>query len=575
MCGIYGFVGNGIYDCYKLFMKIKHRGPDQSIFIDNNTYKIGFHRLSIHDLSINGMQPFTYSTDIETIYILCNGEIYNYEELKKEVYTYDNNIWNYGKYEFKSYSDCEVLLPLFLKYGINFAHKLDGEYAIAIFHIINGQQYLYLIRDRFGVRPLYYTVFNNNFSFSSEMKSLTYGENNIYHVEPSTIMKIEFSDLSNLKVLKKKYYDISNVKIMDNVYNINFNDIINNRDIINTSDFELLFKPEIIKNLNTIQQNIRSILTESVKLRLSSDVEIGCLLSGGLDSSLIASIASRLLRAQGKTLKTFCIGMKNSPDVKYALNVAEFIGSHHTTIEIPEEEFLKAYEEIVNITETYDITTNRATTAQYLISKWISENTNIKVILVGDLSDEICSGYLYFHKTPNPYESHLENIKLLKDNHCFDLLRTDRGIAWNGLEARVPFASHKFVNYYLSIYPELRMAKNNIEKWLLRISFEGYLPNDVLYRKKEAFSDGISSNENSWFNILQRNIEHKISDEDFERLKINYNPEIKSKEALNLRLIFDEIFVGQEHILPYYWMPNWIECNGNPSARILDVYHEN
>jgi asparagine synthase (glutamine-hydrolysing) len=568
MCGIFGFIGKKEFDFYKLFMKIKHRGPDQSIFIDNNDYKIGFHRLAIHDLSIKGMQPFMYSDDETTIYITCNGEIYNYVKLKNE----------FPEYNFKSNSDCEVLIPLFLKYGIQFIDKLDGEFAISIYHITKTKKTLYLARDRFGVRPLFYTYFYNNFAYCSEMKGLMFineeFDNEVCVVEPGSVLKIDFDDLDNVIVRKKKYYSVENIKLMENNLNIHFQEILEYKNLINTEAFEIYINSEeIINELDIIKDNIRQILTNSVRLRLSSDVEVGCLLSGGLDSSLIASIASRILQETGKKLNTFCIGMKNSPDVQYALKVAEFIGSNHTTIELPESEFLKAYEKIVEITETYDITTNRATTAQYLVSKWIAENTNIKVILVGDLSDEICSGYLYFHKAPNAYESHDENIRLLKDNFYFDLLRTDRGIAYNGLEARVPFASHHFVNYYLSIYPELRMAKDNIEKWLLRISFEGYLPNEVLYRKKEAFSDGISSDNNSWYSIIQQNINNLYDDECLKLNKNKYELEIPTKEALHLRLKFEELYPEQGNILKYYWMPNWVECNGNPSARVLEVYN--
>ena len=542
MCGIFGFIGKNKINLYNFFMKIKHRGPDQSIYIDNNEYKIGFHRLAIHDMTINGMQPFMHSSENQTIYIYCNGEIYNYIKLKEE----------FKDYNFKSNSDCEILLPLYLKYGINFVDKLDGEFAIAIFDIQKNNKNCYIIRDRLGVRPLFYTIFNNNFGFCSELKGLTFGENYIDPLEPSTIMNINFTNINKLNIKRKKYYNIE--MITPNKTKLTFNDFIDTNE------------------LKDIKKNINEILTKSVELRLSADVEIGCLLSGGLDSSLIASIASKLLKKTGKKLKTFCIGMKNSPDVKCALQVAEFINSVHTTVEIPEDEFLKTYEYITKITETYDITTNRATTAQYLISKYIKENTNIKVILVGDLSDEICSGYLYFHKAPNENVSHNENIRLLKDNYLFDLLRTDRGIAYNGLEARVPFASHHFINYYLSIYPILRYAPNIIEKWLLRSSFEGYLPNEILYRKKEAFSDGISSNENSWYSILQNKINTVITDEYFENHKNDYNIEIPSKEGLYIRIQFNKFYLNQDDVLKYYWMPKWIECNGNPSARVLSIY---
>ena len=206
-------------------------------------------------------------------------------------------------------------------------------------------------------------------------------------------------------------------------------------------------------------QEIRIKFRQAVKTRLDSDREMGCLLSGGLDSSLVAATAADILRKEHRKLRTFCIGMANSPDVKYAQQVADHIGSIHTVVEVPEEEWLNNIENIVRATETFDITTVRASTGLYLISKWIAENTDVKVLLTGEGSDEVTGGYLYFHNSPNPEEFHNECLRLLNDLYYYDCLRADRAISCSGLEARVPFLDHHFVDLYLSLDPKLRMPQ--------------------------------------------------------------------------------------------------------------------
>ena len=540
MCGIWGLLGT--YEStkiYDLFNTIKKRGTNNSILINNNNYKIGFHRLSIMDLSIKGDQPFTYSDDNRTIYIICNGEIYNHIDLRKEFE---------GSYDFKSNSDCEVLIPLYLKYGMEFIDILDAEYAFAIFDFTKDvesgkiKRNLYLSRDHLGIRPLFYTIIKNSIAFCSEMKGLLFEDNKINILEPRTFMHFSYDIYDTLFSYSKEYYKIGN-------------------------------KPFIMNNINLIHYNIRELLIKSVHGRLNSDQEIGALLSGGLDSSLLCSIASRELLSHGRKLKTFCIGMPGSPDVEYSKKVAEFIQSDHTILEITQEELLNAIEEVIYHIETYDITTIRASVGQYVISKKIAQLTNIKVIIVGDVSDELTAGYLYFHKAPNAISSHNENIRLLNNLHYFDILRTDRGIASHDLEARVPYGSRDFIDYYLSIDPELRIPHYGQEKWLLRNAFKGFLPDEVLFRRKEAFSDGISKEEKSWYIIIQERVEESMSDEYFEINKMKYFDTIipHTKEALYYRELFEKYYKNQGHILKEYWMPKWSNTN-DPSARTLEIY---
>jgi asparagine synthase (glutamine-hydrolysing) len=491
------------------------------------------------DLSIKGDQPFTYSDDVRTIYIICNGEIYNHLELRKE---FDE------LYEFKSNSDCEVLIPLYLKYGMDFIKMMDAEYAFAIFDFTRDiesgkiKKKLYLSRDHLGIRPLFYTIIENSIVFSSEMKGLQF-ENNVINIcEPRTSMCFSYNNDNIL------------------IYNIN-------------EYYKIGENPTVIQNIDIINHNIRKLLIESVCNRLNSDQEIGALLSGGLDSSLICSIASQELLKRGKTLKTFCIGMAGSPDVEYSKKVAEFIKSDHTILEISQEEMLDAIDEVVYHIETYDITTIRASVGQYIVSKKIAQLTDIKVIIVGDVSDELTSGYLYFHNSPDAVSSHNENIRLLNNIHYFDILRTDRGIASHDLEARVPYGSRYFIDYYLSIDPELRVPKNGQEKWLLRNAFIGYLPDEVLFRRKEAFSDGISNQEKSWYVIIQEKISETMTDEYFNINKIKYQNTIipHTKEALYYRELFEKFYKNQGHVLKEYWMPKWSNTT-DPSARTLKIY---
>jgi asparagine synthase (glutamine-hydrolysing) len=339
----------------------------------------------------------------------------------------------------------------------------------------------------------------------------------------------------------------------------------------------------------------RTLLTKSIVDRLQSDREIGCLLSGGLDSSLVASIASVELKKQGRILRTFSIGMEGSPDVKYAKIVADHIGSSHTNFDVPQNEWIESIRDVIKISETFDITSVRATTGQYLICKKIAETTNIKVLLIGDGSDEATGGYLYFHKAPEPMALHFETQRLLHWIHYFDVLRADRGVASNGLEARVPFLSHKFIDFYFQVDPVLRMPTthtlstgqtNVYEKYLLRKSFDktNLLPECVLWRKKEAFSDGVSSESKSWYTIVQEMVEKEITDEQFDLIKSkyqNYQDETNNqiviphtKEALYYHMIFDEFYPDQYHTIPYYWMPKWIDNASDPSARTLQIYKD-
>ena len=307
-----------------------------------------------------------------------------------------------------------------------------------------------------------------------------------------------------------------------------------------------------------------------------SDREIGSLLSGGLDSSLISSLVNKYYA--GQRLKTFSIGMPGSIDLKYAKEVANFIGTDHRQIEISETSFLQAIETVIYNIESYDTTTVRASVGNYLVSKYIRDNSDCKVIFNGDGSDEVCGGYIYMKNAPSGSDFQQECERLVSEIHRFDVLRSDRSTSSNGLEARTPFLDKEFVSYYLSINPEEKTFNKNkrIEKYLLRKAFAdmNILPESILWRRKCAFSDGVSSREKSWHVVLKNFIDKQISDIEFktESAQINHCKPIL-KESYYYRKIFESFFPKHGSLIPYYWMPRWVKTD-DPSARELFGYIE-
>jgi asparagine synthase (glutamine-hydrolysing) len=568
MCGIWMYLLKStdskmtdfISQLYDNFMKTVNRGPDRStleLLHNPSNIMLGFHRLSIMDPTIKGDQPFKFEYDNRTIWTICNGEIYNYNEL---AHKYNLHL--------TSGSDCEVIPHLYKLKGIDVLCKeLVGEYAFIIIDVDmkTGKGNIYACRDRFGIRPLFYSFDEHTMNFSSEVKSVV-NKKNVKVFPPRNYMHLSKTD---------KEWDFNGFTCY-----YNFDSHKHTVKYLTTEN----------TGLDKIKTRVRETFIESVRSKLFSDRPLGCLLSGGLDSSLIASIASRFLKEKGQKLKTFSIGLEDSTDEYYAKLVAKHIDSDHTHIKFDQEDFINALKDVIYTTETYDITTVRASTGQYLVSKWISQNTDIKVLLIGDGSDELTAGYMYFHKAPTPEELHLENVRLLQDIHYYDVLRADRGIAENGIEARVPFLDHRFVDLYLSIDPKLRhprtykeYSNNALEKWLLRESFniDDYLPQEVLFRKKEAFSDGVSSVKKSWYQIVQEYSNNIYSDEylksEQERIQFNSPP---SKEALYFRKMWEGFYGTYEEspdtskIIPYFWLPQWCGNIKEPSARVLEVYNE-
>lgn len=534
MCGVFAYLGEPKSKNFLLmgFNKLSGRGPDKSkleiVKSDKDSCLIyGFHRLAINDFSPLGDQPMCQGSNT----LICNGEIFNYQQLISE-----NN------FEYQSGSDCEIILHMYKKYGIEeTVSKLDAEFAFILYD--GEKDIVYSARDPFGVRPLFIgTDEKKNMYFSSEIKGISDLCCQIERFPPGYIWNSKDKSLN-------RYYDYS------------FPLRINN----------LEYSEE------QITDKLRELLIAAVDKRLMSERPIGCLLSGGLDSSLISSIVSKRFKEQNKgELNTFSIGMPGSTDLKYAKMVAEHIGSNHHHIELSIDDFLKAIPEVIYSIESYDTTTVRASVGNYLVGKFIKENTDITVVYNGDGSDEM-SGYLYLRNAPNEKLFQEECVSLLKNIHMFDCLRSDRSISsrWS-LESRTPFLDKDFVSYYMSIDPKLKMySQSKIEKYLLRKAFEkdNYLPKDVLWRPKEAFSDGCSSNEKSWYKIIQDYVDIFISDEQFEQLRKNYThnpPEIK--ESLYYRQIFETHFENHTNIIDFFWLPKWCGDQKDPSARALSIY---
>lgn len=502
--------------------RTESRGPDMTKIFDLQSGILGFQRLSIMDLSTSGMQPFTNNKDAA----ICNGEIYGFREIKKKLIK--------KGYNFISDSDCEVLLPMYYEYGLDMFSKLDAEFAAVIY---DGEKDSYIAaRDPIGIRPLYYGYSKSgNIIFASEAKNLVNLTDKITPFPPGHY----YSDGEFIC-----YCDITAV---DHNY----------------------FKDD----LEVISKEIHDRLVSAIEKRMDADASVGFLLSGGLDSSLVCAIAKKIYPE--KQIKTFCIGMtEDAIDLKYAKEVANYIDSDHTPLYMSKEEVIESLDEVIKILGTYDITTVRASIGMYLLCKKIHETSDVKVLLTGEISDELF-GYKYTDFAPNAEEFQKESIKRIKELHMYDVLRADRSISSNSLEARVPFGDLDFVRYVMSINPEIKLNKYNMGKYLLRHAFQDdYLPSNILYREKAAFSDAVG---HSMVDYLKEYSESKYSDEEFESLceKYKYHAKPFTKESLLYREIFEKYYPKQAEMIVDFWMPNksWDGCNvSDPSARVLSNY---
>jgi asparagine synthase (glutamine-hydrolysing) len=614
MCGIFTLLNNNTTFTQefieKQFMKGKNRGPEFSVLTNIMIHAIfGFHRLAINGLNEQSNQPLR----LGDIALICNGEIYNYKELYKLMdATPETN------------SDCEVILHLYKNYGIEQAlQMLDGVFSFVLidFRLNLEHAKIYIARDPYGVRPLYIlkpTAYQPN----------TLCDSNIIAVASELKVLSEF-----YKTMKEKNNETEKTYIIDSLNSLDAN-TIQNRNTKHTieqflpgtySEYYLPYKvssawtpcKENIKYHTTgfmsniydtlrdeeyVLNNIQFYLKNAVFKRCSTtERPIACLLSGGLDSSLIAALVNQYHVTNGlSTLETYSIGLEGSEDLYYARIVADYLGTTHTEIIVTEKDFLDVIPQVIHTIESYDTTTVRASIGNWLLGKYISENSMAKVIFNGDGSDELMGGYLYMHKAPDSIEFDKESRRLLNDIYMYDVLRSDKSISSHGLEPRTPFLDRSWVQYYLSIPVNMRnhSIDKRCEKYLVRKAFSGgcyvnhedkpLLPEVILWRKKEAFSDGVSKTSRSLYEIIQEftdklffsehhvNI-HEISNkEDFIKHicnKENGNAHLlpTTSEQYYYRKIFETYYRGLSCILPYFWMPRFVEAK-DASARTLSLY---
>ena len=515
----------------EMAQKVRHRGPDWSGIYSSDNAILAHERLAIVDPT-SGKQPIISEDGLKVIAV--NGEIYNHKNLKNRFA---------ADYDFRTESDCEVILALYEKKGINFLNDLNGIFAFALYDSSNDK---YLIaRDHMGIIPLYMGWDKDDiFYISSELKSLEGVCDKIELFPPG-----HYLESSSMNLVK--WYDPEWVSY------------------------------EHVKDSETSIKAIHDSLSAAVKRQLMSDVPYGVLLSGGLDSSITSALAkkfaSKRIESNDKQdawypqLHSFSVGLKDAPDLKAARIVADHIGTIHHEINFTVQEGIDAIRDVIYHLETYDITTIRASTPMYLIARAI-KSLGIKMVLSGEGADELFGGYLYFHKAPNAKEFHEETVRKLDKLHQYDCLRANKSLAAWGIEGRVPFLDKEFIDVAMNINPEDKMIKNGrIEKWVLREAFKDYLPESVLWRQKEQFSDGVGY---SWIDSLKDLVSKEVSDNNLENASKIYPINTpRNKEEYYYRSIFNNHFPSDASAMSVPSVPS-VACS-TPQALEWDEAFKN
>jgi asparagine synthase (glutamine-hydrolysing) len=580
MCGIFALLNNvntlNIYTIHKAIEAGKKRGPESTNVTESLEEKLlfAFHRLAINGLDEISGQPMT----IDNITLICNGEIYNYKALFKSIGVVPT-----------TNSDCEIIIHLYKKFGIETTLRmLDGVYSFVLYDNTKyGNKIVHIARDPFGVRPLYIMECNpktrhRNYDMkthrhasepiiavASELKVL----NKLLNDEDVPLTCTSLTDTSMIQSFHIKQFQpgthSSYIKSEDDLY---WESSYVNKQYYYLIDTYSAVSPTV--DISSYQKTLYEKLNDAVRKRVigTCDRPIACLLSGGLDSSLITALVNKYYSVGGRVLETYSIGMEGSEDLRHAKIVANYLGTKHTEVILTPEEFFNAIPEVIEVIESYDTTTVRASVGNYLIGKYIASHSEAKVIFNGDGSDELTGGYIYFLKAPSNIEFDNECRRLLRDIHAFDVLRSDKCISSNGLEPRTPFLDATFVEYYLSIPSTIRNPILPVEKFLLRDTIDVYdntlLPQEILWRSKEAFSDGVSGNAGLWFEIIKA----KVAELDIQSIETNINTPT-THEQLYYRSIFDKVYPGCADITPYFWMPKYVNAT-DASARSLEIYKQ-
>jgi len=483
---------------------LSHRGPDDYRTKTLGKCRMDFYRLAINDLTDAGMQPFVKENEM----LICNGEIYNHRDFRDGTE--------------KSNSDCEVLLPLIRDHGMmKTLDLINGDFA---FVWTDGKRVM-AARDPVGVRPLFYTRYaENSIAFASEIKALLFLNSKIHIFPPGHIYD---SYINDFVCYHTGYWRVN-------------------------------------KYIKTgVKRQLRETLEHAVHDRIdNTDREIGFLLSGGLDSSLIASIATRKL---GK-IRTFSIGLEGSPDLEAARIMAKYLDTDHTEVKFTPEEGIAHINDVIHSLESYDTTTVRASTPMWLLCKYIKQNTPCRYIFSGEGSDEILGGYLYFHNAPNVDEFACENMRRLRLIHQFDGLRADRCAGAHGLDLIVPFLDKNFIETCMTINQKHKI--DTIEKRVLREAFQGYLPDTILWRQKDGMSDAVGTN---WVDEIKKYAEDEVDDILFRETRAKtrgHNTPLTKEEAMYRNIFWKMYGKDNDHLITEIWRPKWTNVT-DPSARLL------
>jgi asparagine synthase (glutamine-hydrolysing) len=571
MCGIFYYeaVGSSRIPMHALsglqqnFAKISHRGPDNSRFVVSRSAVdgqrcIGFHRLAINGLTPAGDQPF----NLLGCELVCNGEIYNHVALIKK----------HGL-NCASGSDCEVIIHLYKLFNGDMCatlRELDGVFSLVL--VDRERDLVHVARDPFGVRSLYIgssSDYESDISVASEMKALQHCD----HAEqfPGGCCMTVSKTKKTLETQLQAYYPKLTVDDTQDVpYIYNFG-TASFGDDVNASPEQLEMRACAL---------VRELFEAAVCKRLMSERPVGCLLSGGLDSSIVTALVVK--HSPGTVVNTYAVGLEGSVDLKWARRVSEYLGTRHHEVCLTEQQFLDAIDATIYQIESYDTTTVRASVGNYLVSQYIYDNTDNVVIFCGDMSDEIFGSYRGFTKAPSDHAFARENARMVRDVRYFDLLRSDKSISGAGLEARVPFADKAFLEFVMSLPPWMKRfgdgSEHAVEKHLLRTAFEGLLPEDVMWRRKEAFSDGVSGHDRTWVQIIQEYMDKRVSSTEFSVANVlntfKHNAPY-DKESYYYRTVFAQCFPGggRAETIPYFWRHPFCEGVLDPSARLLkDVY---
>lgn len=585
MCGFVGAfdlrsgdkpIDDGLKDALRsqvleMSRKIRHRGPDWSGVYTGDNAILSHERLAIVD-PLSGKQPLF--SDDGKIVLAVNGEIYNHQKIRRDFE---------GKYAFKTQSDCEVIIPLYKEKGFDFLEDLSGIFAFALY---DSEKDLYIIgRDEIGVIPLYqgwdrsgrYYVASELKSLEGQCETIEEFPNGCYFVGGKGAVDAKVATEKPVRWYKRSWESYENVAEAPRATDAK-------GEVIN---------PAVI-------EKVRVGLETAVKQQLMSDVPYGVLLSGGLDSSIIAAITQKFSKKRvesGDTsaawwpqLHSFAVGLEGSPDLVAARKAAEYIGTIHHEVHFTIQEALDALEDVIYHIETYDITTVRASTPMYLLARVI-KSMGIKMVLSGEGSDELFGGYLYFHKAPDAKEFHEELVRKMSKLHLYDCLRANKSLSAWGVEGRVPFLDKDFIDIAMGLNPSDKMnirlpnGKQRMEKWILRKAFEDLLPEEICWRQKEQFSDGVGY---SWIDTLKKMTEEKVSDAVFQRRESRFpvNPP-KTKEEYFYREIYSRLFPSDSaaKVVPHEagvacstakaleWDAAWKNMD-EPSGRAISGVHD-